>query len=285
MNTPIQCEKTMATRKGDWSSSEDGDDEFFAKTRLYIRSPEKRSKCDKVVVLENAFDPARIKDDYSRYSIYCKKLQEKCENYGEVDQFILYDEHPQGVCQVFYDTIEDADYAISCLNGMILSNGQIIAKTWDGITNYNKNETEEKRKERLAQWDIILGVNADDSWRDLLTPVKKKSKPAKTPPLPNSPCEYDLLVKKHREAFEAKKAEMGLQKTTKQVKEAEKIAKAARKENEQAQKKAKKDIPEGKTPKPRAAKKTPAASKVETPQQTKKNEFNVQTGRLLRFRF
>ena len=100
-------------------------------------------------------------------------------------------------------------------------------------------------------------MNADDGWRDLLTP-KKKRKPVKTPPLPGTPCEYDLLVKRNREANESKKAEIGVFKTKKEVKEAEKIAKALKKEiakaKKEAKKEAKKAIPEKKTPKPRAAK-------------------------------
>ena len=46
---------------------------------------------------------------------------------------VVYDKHEDGVAQVFFGTPEEADMAISMLNGRIFSNKKVMkAATWDG---------------------------------------------------------------------------------------------------------------------------------------------------------
>ena len=64
---------------------------------------------------------------------------------------------PKGTCQVFFGSPEEADVAISMLDGRIFAKDKIMkASTWDGKTKYKVNETEEEEKERLAKWDKFL---------------------------------------------------------------------------------------------------------------------------------
>ena len=62
--------------------------------------------------------------------------------------------------QVFFRSPEDADMAISMLDGRLYITGTdqrvLSAAAWDGKTKYKINETEEEEKERLANWEKFL---------------------------------------------------------------------------------------------------------------------------------
>ena len=74
-----------------------------------------------------------------------------------VRKVVVFDKHPQGICKVFFASPEEADIAISMLDGRIFAKDKIMkAATWDGKTKYKVNETEEEEKERLAKWDKFL---------------------------------------------------------------------------------------------------------------------------------
>ena len=69
--------------------------------------------------------------------------------------------------QVFFKSPEEADIAISMLDGRMYINSDdrriLSAATWDGKTKYKVNETEEEEKERLANWDAFLQDNAENT--------------------------------------------------------------------------------------------------------------------------
>lgn len=116
-----------------------------------------RSKRDKVVTIENVFDPSQFDADASLILECSNRLREKCSKLGTVRKVVVYDKHPQGICQVFFASPEEADIAISMLDGRIFAKDKIMkASTWDGKTKYKVNETEEEEKERLAKWDKFL---------------------------------------------------------------------------------------------------------------------------------
>ena len=116
-----------------------------------------RSKRDKVVTIENVFDPSQFDEDASLILECSNRLREKCSKLGTVRKVVVYDKHPQGICQVFFASPEEADIAISMLDGRIFAKDKIMkASTWDGKTKYKVNETEEEEKERLAKWDKFL---------------------------------------------------------------------------------------------------------------------------------
>ena len=62
--------------------------------------------------------------------------------------------------QVFFRSPEDADVAISMLDGRLYITGSdqrvLSAAAWDGKTKYKVNETEEEERERLANWEKFL---------------------------------------------------------------------------------------------------------------------------------
>lgn len=117
-----------------------------------------RTKRDKVIVIENVFDPKDFDQDASLILECSSRLREQCNKFGNVKKVVVYDKHIQGICQVFFSTPEEADMAISMLNGRMFSSNKIPMKsyTWDGKTKYKINETQEEEKERLANWDKFL---------------------------------------------------------------------------------------------------------------------------------
>ena len=117
-----------------------------------------RSKRDKVVVIENVFDPKDFDIDAALILDCSNRIREQCKKFGDVRKVVVYDKNIQGVVQVFFGSPEEADMAISMLNGRLFSSQKTPMKayTWDGKTKYKINETEEEEKERLANWDKFL---------------------------------------------------------------------------------------------------------------------------------
>lgn len=99
------------------------------------------------------------------------KLREHCSKFGTVTKVVVYDKNPDGICQVFFKTPEEADLAISMLDGRLFTKacGPMKSYTWDGRTKYKVTESAEEEKARLENWEKFLKAEEDDS------PVKDKS--------------------------------------------------------------------------------------------------------------
>ena len=97
------------------------------KFNMYVRAS------FKVVVLRDLFDPREFDEDASRILAVSSRLREHCAKFGRVTKVVVYDKHVEGVAQVFFGTPEEADMAISMLDGRIFSNKKVMrAATWDG---------------------------------------------------------------------------------------------------------------------------------------------------------
>ena len=126
-----------------------------------------RSKRDKVVVIENVFEPSQFDADASLILECSNLLREKCAKFGTVRKVVVYDKHPKGICQVFFASPEEADVAIVNMNGRIFAKDNVMkATTWDGKTKYKINETEEEEKERLAKWDQFLAEENENAKKE-----------------------------------------------------------------------------------------------------------------------
>merc|ERR1712083_170370 len=126
-----------------------------------------RSKRDKILVIENVFEPSQFDADASLILICSNRLREQCSKFGTVRKVVVYDKHPKGICQVFFGSPEEADIAISMLDGRLFGKDKIMkAYTWDGKTKYKVNETEEEEKERLAKWDQFLAEDVEKDKKD-----------------------------------------------------------------------------------------------------------------------
>ena len=131
------------------------------KDKLLAWEPDKmrgeRNKRDKVIVIQNVFDPKDFDLDPSKILECSGKLREYCSKFGQVRRVVVYDKHKDGICQVFFNTPEEADTAISMLDGRLYGDKRVLkASTWDGKTKFKVNETEEEEQERLKKWDEFL---------------------------------------------------------------------------------------------------------------------------------
>ena len=117
-----------------------------------------RKKSDKVIVIENVFDFKDFDRDAALILECSSKLREHCSKFGAVTKVVVYDKNKEGTCQVFFKTPEEADLAISMLDGRLFSKaiGPMKCYTWDGKTKYKVTESEEEEKVRLENWEKFL---------------------------------------------------------------------------------------------------------------------------------
>ena len=107
----------------------------------------------KVVVLRNVFDPREFDEDAARILEYSGRLREHCAKFGRVTKVVVYDKHEDGVAQVFFGTPEEADMAISMLDGRVFSNKKVMkAATWDGKEKFKVV----MNMKYLSQYHLIL---------------------------------------------------------------------------------------------------------------------------------
>ena len=59
-------------------------------------------------------DPGLILD-------YSNNIRSQCSKFGTVTKVILYDKHPEGVCQIFFKGASEADMAVQMLNGRLFT--------------------------------------------------------------------------------------------------------------------------------------------------------------------
>ena len=130
------------------------------KERLFAWVPDKmrgeRGKHEKVVVIKNMFDVKDVDADPGLILDYSNNIRAQCSKFGSVTKVILYDKHPEGVCQIFFKDPSEADMAVSMLNGRMFIKNVMSVETWDGRTKYNINESSTEEKERLEQWEKFL---------------------------------------------------------------------------------------------------------------------------------
>ena len=95
------------------------------KERLFAWVPDKmrgeRGKHEKVVVIKNMFDVKDVDADPGLILDYSNNIRTQCSKFGTVTKVILYDKHPEGVCQIFFKDPSEADMAVQMLNGRLFS--------------------------------------------------------------------------------------------------------------------------------------------------------------------
>lgn len=93
------------------------------KERLFAWVPDKmrgeRGKHEKVVVIKNMFDVSALDEDPGLILDYSNNIRSQCSKFGHVVKVLLYDKHPEGVCQIFFKEPSEADMAVQMLNGRL----------------------------------------------------------------------------------------------------------------------------------------------------------------------
>ena len=128
----------------------------------WVDRPKKRSKFDRIVILKNMFDNKEFEQDPSLINELKEDLNSECGKFGDIKKLLVFDRNPEGVASILFSEPEFADSCIEGLNGRYYAGKTISAETYDGMTKYDVQETEEELKKRLDQWEHFLGCEDEN---------------------------------------------------------------------------------------------------------------------------
>lgn len=128
----------------------------------WVDRPKKRSKFDRIVILKNMFNVKDFERDPSLISDLKNDLRSECSKHGDVKKVLVFDRNPEGVVSVLFHEAEMADECIQALNKRFYGGRTISASTYDGVTNYQVQETEEEEQKRRDDWERFIGCDDDD---------------------------------------------------------------------------------------------------------------------------
>ncbi|KAL5457638.1 hypothetical protein EMCRGX_G034921 [Ephydatia muelleri] len=115
-----------------------------------------RSKYDKIVIFKSLFDPKEFDEHPELINDIRDDLRDEGAKFGEVKKIIIFDRHPEGVASVAFKDFEGADKCVAGMNKRWYAQRQLLVSLWDGITNYQVEETDEERSQRLKTWEKFL---------------------------------------------------------------------------------------------------------------------------------
>ncbi|XP_062997623.1 17S U2 SnRNP complex component HTATSF1 [Elgaria multicarinata webbii] len=116
-----------------------------------------RLRNERVIMIRNMFHPKDFEEDPLVLNEIGEDLRTECEKFGQVKKVIIFDRHPDGVASVAFKEAEEADVCKQALNGRWFGGRQLAVETWDGVTDYQVEETAREREERLKGWQSFLG--------------------------------------------------------------------------------------------------------------------------------
>ncbi|KAG5843637.1 hypothetical protein ANANG_G00153050 [Anguilla anguilla] len=118
---------------------------------------EVRKRHERVLIIQNMFHPSDFEEDPLVLNEIRDDLRIECEKFGQVKKVIIFDRHPDGVASVAFKEPEDADVCQLALDGRWFGGRKLSAQLWDGATDYQVEETNREREERLKGWASFLG--------------------------------------------------------------------------------------------------------------------------------
>ncbi|XP_036596252.1 HIV Tat-specific factor 1 [Trichosurus vulpecula] len=163
----LHVEKAQFQLKGEYDASKKKKKCKDYKKKLSLQQkqldwrPEKktgtaRMRHERVVIIRNMFHPKDFEEDPLVLNEIREDLRTECEKFGQVKKVLLFDRHPDGVASVSYKEPEEADICIQALNGRWFGGRQLRVAVWDGVTDYQVEETSREREERLKGWESFL---------------------------------------------------------------------------------------------------------------------------------
>ncbi|XP_030065744.1 17S U2 SnRNP complex component HTATSF1 [Microcaecilia unicolor] len=115
-----------------------------------------RMRHERVVIIRNMFHPNDFEEDPLVLNEIREDLRTECEKFGQVKKVIIFDRHPDGVASVSFKEPDECDRCIQALHGRWFGGRQLHAETWNGVTDYQVEETSREREERLKGWETFL---------------------------------------------------------------------------------------------------------------------------------
>ncbi|XP_041885288.1 HIV Tat-specific factor 1 [Corvus kubaryi] len=116
-----------------------------------------RMRHERIIIIRNMFHPKDFEEDPLVLNEIREDLRTECEKFGQVKKVLIFDRHPDGVASVSFKEATEADLCKLTLNGRWFGGRQLSAETWDGVTDYQVEETAREREERLKVWESFLG--------------------------------------------------------------------------------------------------------------------------------
>ncbi|XP_066496310.1 17S U2 SnRNP complex component HTATSF1 [Tiliqua scincoides] len=137
-----------------------------------------RLRHERVIIIRNMFHPKDFEEDPLVLNEIREDLRTECEKFGQVKKVIIFDRHPDGVASVSFKEVEEGDVCKQALDGRWFGGRQLCVETWDGVTDYQVEETSREREERLKGWQAFIGdpdapktaSDADSSVTDVQLP-------------------------------------------------------------------------------------------------------------------
>ncbi|XP_054852868.1 HIV Tat-specific factor 1 [Eublepharis macularius] len=117
---------------------------------------EVRMRHERVIIIRNMFHPKDFEEDPLVLNEIREDLRSECEKFGQVKKVIIFDRHPDGVASVSFKEMEEADVCKQALHGRWFGGRQLCVEAWDGVTDYQVEETAREREERLKGWETFL---------------------------------------------------------------------------------------------------------------------------------
>ncbi|KAK0428384.1 hypothetical protein QR680_010767 [Steinernema hermaphroditum] len=135
--------------------------------RHFKWEPEKsrayRPISDCTVIIKNLFTLDEMEADVTFGEKLKEEVTETCSRYGVVKKVTVYENNPDGVVSVNFESVENSDQAVRTLNGRVVKGRALEVSLWDGKTKYAVAETEEQRERRLRQWSDYLEAGSGSS--------------------------------------------------------------------------------------------------------------------------
>ncbi len=70
--------------------------------------------------------------------------------------------HPEGVGSVAFKDYESADMCVAKMHGRWYGGRKLEVSLWDGVANYQVEETHQEREVRLRQWEEFLEAGTNE---------------------------------------------------------------------------------------------------------------------------
>ncbi|XP_075692029.1 17S U2 SnRNP complex component HTATSF1 [Rhinoderma darwinii] len=126
-----------------------------------------RKRFERVIIIRNMFHPTDFEEDPLVLNEIREDLRSECEKFGQVKKVLIFDRHPDGVASVSFKETEESDACILALNGRWFGGRQLVVHAWDGVTDYQIEETSREREERLKGWDTFLQTDKQKTPEDV----------------------------------------------------------------------------------------------------------------------
>ncbi|XP_018598598.1 17S U2 SnRNP complex component HTATSF1 [Scleropages formosus] len=123
------------------------------------KTSDARKRHERVVIIQNMFHPKDFEEDPLVLNEIREDLRTECEKFGQVKKVIIFDRHPDGVASVAFKEPEHADMCQVALDGRWFGGRKLSVQLWDGTTDYQVEETNREREERLKGWSAFLEGN------------------------------------------------------------------------------------------------------------------------------